>query len=448
MISFLVALAVLIGGYFIYGLFVERVFGIEPDRPTPAITHNDGVDFVPMPGWKIFLVQFLNIAGLGPIFGAIMGIMYGPAAYLWIVLGTIFAGAVHDFVSGMISLRAGGISLPEIVGQELGSGVKQVMRVFSIVLLILVGGVFVVTTSGLIASLTPEALDATFWAAVIFVYYLLATLFPVDKLIGNIYPLFAVVLFFMAVGLVAVMVFGDVEVPEAFAGGLGNRYAADLVATHPIMPMLFISIACGAISGFHATQSPMMARCMTNERQARPIFYGAMVAEGVVALIWSAATITFTGGYEGLSAYMADPAHGPGSLIHEISQSWFGVVGGIVAMIGVIAAPITTGDTALRSAPHRGRLRPFRPAPFLAACACGASAVCAHFPSSADRFQRAVALFRLEQSDSCRVHSVGMHGLSGTPRQDVHHNFYSGNVHDGGLHCLSARGPVTRRVRS
>lgn len=205
MISFLVALAVLIGGYFIYGLFVERVFGIEPDRPTPAITHNDGVDFVPMPGWKIFLVQFLNIAGLGPIFGAIMGIMYGPAAYLWIVLGTIFAGAVHDFVSGMISLRAGGISLPEIVGQELGSGVKQVMRVFSIVLLILVGGVFVVTTSGLIASLTPEALDATFWAAVIFVYYLLATLFPVDKLIGNIYPLFAVVLFFMAVGLVAVM---------------------------------------------------------------------------------------------------------------------------------------------------------------------------------------------------------------------------------------------------
>lgn len=350
MISFLVALAVLIGGYFIYGLFVERVFGIEPDRPTPAITHNDGVDFVPMPGWKIFLVQFLNIAGLGPIFGAIMGIMYGPAAYLWIVLGTIFAGAVHDFVSGMISLRAGGISLPEIVGQELGTGVKQVMRVFSIVLLILVGGVFVVTTSGLIASLTPEALDATFWAAVIFVYYLLATLFLVDKLIGNIYPLFAVVLFFMAVGLVAVMVFGDVEVPEAFAGGLGNRYAADLVATHPIMPMLFISIACGAISGFHATQSPMMARCMTNERQARPIFYGAMVAEGVVALIWAAATITFTGGYEGLSAYMADPAHGPGSLIHEISQSWFGVVGGIVAMIGVIAAPITTGDTALRSA--------------------------------------------------------------------------------------------------
>lgn len=350
MISFLASLALLIGGYFVYGLVVERIFGIDPKRPTPATTQTDGVDFVPMPAWKVFLVQFLNIAGLGPIFGAIMGIMYGPAAYLWIVLGTLFAGAVHDFVSAMISLRAGGVSLPEIVGKELGTGVKQVMRVFSVVLLILVGGVFVVTTSGLVASLTPEALDATFWAVVIFIYYLLATLFPVDKLIGNIYPLFAVVLFFMAVGLVAIMIFGDVEVPEAFAGGLMNRYAPELVATHPIFPMLFISIACGAISGFHATQSPMMARCITSERQARPIFYGAMVAEGIVALIWAAATITFTDGYEGLSAYMAEPGHSPGSLVHDISISWFGVVGGVIAMIGVIAAPITTGDTALRSA--------------------------------------------------------------------------------------------------
>lgn len=350
MISFLASLALLIGGYFVYGLVVERIFGIDPKRPTPATTQTDGVDFVPMPAWKVFLVQFLNIAGLGPIFGAIMGIMYGPAAYLWIVLGTLFAGAVHDFVSAMISLRAGGVSLPEIVGKELGTGVKQVMRVFSVVLLILVGGVFVVTTSGLVASLTPEALDATFWAVVIFIYYLLATLFPVDKLIGNIYPLFAVVLFFMAVGLVAIMIFGDVEVPEAFAGGLMNRYAPDLAATHPIFPMLFISIACGAISGFHATQSPMMARCITSERQARPIFYGAMVAEGIVALIWAAATITFTDGYEGLSAYMAEPGHSPGSLVHDISISWFGVVGGVIAMIGVIAAPITTGDTALRSA--------------------------------------------------------------------------------------------------
>ena len=350
MISFLTALALLIAGYLIYGAFAEKVFGINSGRPTPAMTHADGVDFVPMPAWKVFLIQFLNIAGLGPIFGAIMGIMFGPAAYLWIVFGTIFAGAVHDYVSGMISLRAGGASLPEIVGNELGSGIKQVMRGFSIVLLILVGGVFVVTTSGLIASLTPESLDATFWAAVIFVYYLMATMFPVDKLIGNIYPLFAGVLLFMAAGLVGVMLFGDVAVPDAFASGFGNHYPEAQRATHPIFPMLFISIACGAISGFHATQSPMMARCMKNEKLARPVFYGAMVAEGVVALIWAAATITFTNGYEGLAHYMAQPGHSPSSLIHDISTSWLGAVGGIIAVIGVIAAPITTGDTALRSA--------------------------------------------------------------------------------------------------
>ena len=349
MITFLISLAALIAGYFIYGTFTAKVFGVEPDRATPAMTHPDGVDFVPMKAWKVFLVQFLNIAGLGPIFGAIMGVMYGPAAFLWIVLGTIFAGAVHDFVSGMISLRSDGASLPEIVGVQLGSGVRQVMRVFSIVLLILVGAVFVVTTSGLIASLTPESLDTTFWAVVIFIYYLLATMFPIDKLIGNIYPLFAAVLLFMAVGLVAVMLFGDVAMPEPFAGGIGNRYPEALRGTHPVFPMLFISIACGAISGFHATQSPMMARCLRNERQAKPVFYGAMVAEGIVALIWASATITFTGGYEGLDAYMAVPGHNPSSLIHEISISWLGPVGGILAVIGVIAAPITTGDTALRS---------------------------------------------------------------------------------------------------
>lgn len=350
MTSFLTALILLIGGYLIYGLFTEKVFGIDPHRATPAITKADGVDFVAMPTWKVFLIQFLNIAGLGPIFGAIMGMMFGPAAYLWIVFGTIFAGAVHDYISGMISLRSGGISLPEIVGNELGNGVKQVMRLFSVVLLILVGAVFVVTTSGLIASLTPESLNLTFWAVVIFIYYLLATMFPIDKLIGNIYPLFAAVLLFMAVALVGVMLFGNVSMPEPFAGGLANRYPEAARATHPIFPMLFISIACGAISGFHATQSPMMARCMKNERLARPVFYGAMVAEGIVALIWAAAAITFTQSYSGLADYMAQPGHSPSSLIHDISTTWLGRVGGILAIIGVIAAPITTGDTALRSA--------------------------------------------------------------------------------------------------
>lgn len=349
MLAFLLSLAALIGGYFIYGAVVAKVFHVEPERPTPAITHPDGVDFVPMPAWKVFLVQFLNIAGLGPIFGAIMGVMYGPSAFLWIVLGTIFAGGVHDFVSGMISLRSNGASLPEIVGWELGNGIKQVMRVFAIVLLLLVGAVFVVTTSGLIAVLTPEALDATFWAVCIFIYYLLATMFPIDKLIGNIYPLFALVLLFMAVGLVWVMLFGGVDMPDPFAGGLGNRYPEALRATHPVFPMLFVSIACGAISGFHATQSPMMARCLTSEKYARPVFYGAMVAEGIVALIWAAATLTFTEGYTGLADYMAQSGHSPSSLIHEISISWLGKVGGVLAVIGVIAAPITTGDTALRS---------------------------------------------------------------------------------------------------
>lgn len=350
MTAFLVALAVLIGGYFIYGLAVEKFFGTDPNRPTPVQTKADGIDYVAMPTWKLFLIQFLNIAGLGSIFGAIMGVMFGPAAYLWIVFGTIFAGAVHDFVSGMISLRSGGISLPEIVGKELGVTVKQIMRVFSVVLLVLVGGVFVVTTSGLIASMTPESLDATFWAILIFCYYLLATMFPIDKLIGNIYPLFAVVLLFMAVALMGVMLSGTVPMPDPFAGGLGNRYPAGESASHPIFPMLFISIACGAISGFHATQSPMIARCMPNERLARPVFYGAMVAEGIVALIWAAATISFTNGYEGLADYMSQPGHNPSSLIHDLSLSWLGTVGGIIAIIGVIAAPITTGDTALRSA--------------------------------------------------------------------------------------------------
>ena len=214
MTAFLVALAVLIGGYFIYGLAVEKIFGTDSNRPTPVQTKADGIDYVAMPTWKLFLIQFLNIAGLGPIFGAIMGVMFGPAAYLWIVFGTIFAGAVHDFVSGMISLRSGGISLPEIVGKELGVTVKQIMRVFSVVLLVLVGGVFVVTTSGLIASMTPESLDATFWAILIFCYYLLATMFPIDKLIGNIYPLFAVVLLFMAVALMGVMLSGTVPMPR------------------------------------------------------------------------------------------------------------------------------------------------------------------------------------------------------------------------------------------
>ncbi|MBD5316226.1 MAG: carbon starvation protein A [Bacteroides sp.] len=344
MTAFLTALAVLIAGYFLYSAVIDRLMATRRDAPVPAVTKADGVDFVVLPTWKVFLIQFLNIAGLGPIFGAIMGIMFGPAAFLWIALGTIFAGAVHDYLSGLVSLREGGVSLPEIIGVNLGRRVKTVTMVFSVVLLLLVGAVFILTPAGLLAGMTPESFDRTFWICVIFAYYLLATLLPIDKLIGNLYPLFGFALLFMAAGLLGVLIFGDVTIPVSF-GQLGE-YESSL----PVFPMMFVSIACGAISGFHATQSPMMARCLKSETLARPIFYGAMVAEGVVALIWAAAAVAFTGGYEGLTDYMAQDGHSAGSLVTDISRGWLGTFGGVLALLGVIAAPITTGDTALRSA--------------------------------------------------------------------------------------------------
>ena len=312
MTSFLIALAVLIGGYIIYGAICARIFGVDPSRAVPSETRRDGVDFIPLPTWKVFLIQFLNIAGLGPIFGAIMGVMFGPAAFLWIVIGTIFAGAVHDFMSGMMSIRSGGDSLPELVGRELGPSIKQTMRVVSVILLILVGAVFVINPADLLAGMTPDALDRTFWIGAIFLYYILATLLPIDKLIGNFYPVFGLALLFMAAGLLFVLLFGGHTIPDGFAEGLFNRRPNP--ESTPIFPMMFVSIACGAISGFHATQSPMMARCLKNERLARPIFYGAMVAEGIVALIWAAAAITFVGGYGELADYMAQHDGKPATL--------------------------------------------------------------------------------------------------------------------------------------
>ncbi|MDE7403048.1 MAG: carbon starvation protein A [Muribaculaceae bacterium] len=347
MTSFLIALVALIAGYFIYGSIVERIFGTDAKRSTPAVSMADGVDYVAMPTWKVYLIQFLNIAGVGPIFGAIMGIMYGPAAFIWIVLGTIFAGAVHDFISGMISLRMGGQSLPNIVGANLGKAIKGVMGVFTCVLLIMVIAVFVRTPAALLASLTPDTMHTTFWAIAIFLYYILATLLPVDKLIGNLYPLFGFALLFMAVGIMAYMIYNGVEIPDGFSEGLYNRNPGGEAA--PILPMMCISIACGAISGFHATQSPMMARCLKNEKHGRIVFYGAMVSEGIVALIWAAAAIAFTGGYDKLADYMVANGQDAGILVHEVCTSWLGKFGGILAILGVIAAPITTGDTAMRS---------------------------------------------------------------------------------------------------
>ena len=346
MTAFLIALATLVVGYFVYGLIVEKIFGIDSKRDVPANYMRDNVDYMPMPTWKVFLIQFLNIAGLGPIFGAIMGVMFGPAAFIWIVVGTIFAGAVHDFISGAVSIRARGASLPEIVGNELGTGVKQVMRIFSIVLMVLVGAVFVSQPADLIASMTPESLDRVFWVVVIFTYYMLATVLPIDKLIGNLYPLFGFALLFMAVGILAVLIFGDYSLNIDFAQGLQSHHPKGM----PVFPMMFVSIACGAISGFHATQSPMMARCLKNEKLARPVFYGAMVAEGIVALIWAAAAIAFTGGYEQLATYMAEHNNSAAALVKDVSVTWLGALGGVLALLGVIAAPITSGDTALRSA--------------------------------------------------------------------------------------------------
>ena len=350
MISFCIALAALIIGFFTYGKFVERVFGIEPDRKTPAIANPDGVDFVPLSGWKIFMIQFLNIAGLGPIFGAIMGAKFGTSSFLWIVFGTIFAGAVHDFMAGMISLRHNGESLPETIGRYLGVTAKQVMRFFTVILMILVGVVFVAGPADLLAMLTPQNLDSTFWIFVIFAYYILATMFPIDKIIGRIYPAFAVALIFMAIGILFMLFISFPDIPE-ITDGLSNK--SEDPENNPIFPMLFISIACGAISGFHATQSPLMARCMTNERQGRYIFYGAMVTEGIVALIWAAAATYFFSPEGQAFFHITEPEKVNGNsavIVNIISNGWLGMVGGALAILGVVAAPITSGDTAFRSA--------------------------------------------------------------------------------------------------
>ena len=338
MVTFTCCLLALVIGYFVYGKFIERVFGIDPQRTTPAYALQDGVDYIPMPTWKIFMIQFLNIAGLGPIFGAIMGAKFGTASFLWIVLGSIFAGAVHDFLAGALSMRHEGESLPELVGRFLGNRFKQFMRGFTVVLMVLVGVVFVAGPAGLLASLTPEVLDAQFWIVVVFLYYILATLLPIDKIIGKIYPIFAIALLFMAVGILAMLYVNHLELPE-LTDGLKNTHPEGL----PLFPIMFVSIACGAISGFHATQSPLMARCLKNEKYAYPVFYGAMITEGIVALIWAAAATYFfheNGMGESNAAVVVD----------SITRDWLGPVGGVLAILGVIAAPITSGDTAFRSA--------------------------------------------------------------------------------------------------
>ena len=326
MITFTLAFVFLVVGYWVYGKYVNSLFAPDSTRKTPALTMADGVDFIPLPTWKIFMIQFLNIAGLGPIFGAIMGAQFGTASYMWIVLGTIIAGAVHDFMSGALSLRNNGESLPEIIGRYLGSRTKKVACVFTVLLMILVGAVFVSGPAELLAGMTPSALDVYFWMVVIFLYYILATMLPIDKIIGRIYPLFAFALLFMAVGILVMLYVKSPALSEMWEG-FGRKYEKN-----PIFPMMFISIACGAISGFHATQSPLMARCITNEKHCRPIFYGAMVTEGIVALIWAAAA-TYFFQENGIVDKVTGVAYSGAKVATDISKDWLGAFGGILAIL-------------------------------------------------------------------------------------------------------------------
>lgn len=340
MVSFFACLAALIVGYILYGALIEKVFKPD-DRTTPCLEHSDGVDYVALKPWKAFLIQLLNIAGLGPIFGALSGAIWGPSVFLWIVLGTILAGGVHDFLCGMLSMRHNGASISELVGIYLGPVMKTVMRIFSVVLLVMVGVVFMVGPAELLAKLTPNVFTVTFWTIVVLVYYFFATLLPIDKIIGKFYPFFGICLIIMALGI------GGATVLNADTHPIAEITLSNLHPEgKPIWPLMFVTVACGAISGFHATQSPMVARCLTSERQGRLIFYGAMVAEGIIALVWAAAGAAFYQGTAGLAA----AGGGSSNTVYDMSIGLLGPVGGVLAMIGVIACPITSGDTAFRSA--------------------------------------------------------------------------------------------------
>jgi carbon starvation protein cstA len=348
MISFVISLVALILGYLLYGRVVERIFAPD-NRPTPAVAQADGVDYIVMPSWKVFMIQFLNIAGTGPIFGAIMGAKFGPAAYLWIVFGCIFAGAVHDYFCGMLSMRHGGSSLPELVGIYLGIPAKKILLVFSIIVLLMVGTVFVYSPALILGGMTAPAADAkTFhimlWMGIIFIYYILATMLPIDKIIGKIYPIFAFSLLFMAVALGGYLLVKWPSLPEVW-----DMASTPNLDGSALFPCLCITIACGAVSGFHATQSPLMARCVKSEKSGRAIFYGAMITEGIVALVWASVSSYFF--YDGGAAAVGSTtlAQAP-EVVTAVSKGWLGIVGGILAILGVVAAPITSGDTAFRSA--------------------------------------------------------------------------------------------------
>lgn len=345
MITFITSIILLIIGYLTYGKFVDRFFNASSKNITPANRLADNVDFKVLKPWKIFIIQFLNIAGLGPIFGAILGAAYGPVAYIWIVFGCIFMGAVHDYFSGMMSIRNDGKSLPELVGKYLGNPVRILMTIFTVILLLAVGSSFVKGPAGLLQHLTNS--KEIIWLSIIFVYYIIATLLPIDKIIGNIYPYFGAFLFFMAIAIFAALIFkgfnGSLNLIELTPATFHNFHADP--SNNILVPMLFIVISCGALSGFHATQSPLMARCMSDEKYGRSIFYGAMIAEGIVALIWATAAMAYFGGPDGLNASGLAPA----VIVDKICKSWLGISGAVIAILGIVVCPITSGDTAFRS---------------------------------------------------------------------------------------------------
>ncbi|MBQ0081385.1 MAG: carbon starvation protein A [Alistipes sp.] len=348
MITFLICLVLLVVAYFTYGKYLEKVCQIDEKANVPSKLLFDGVDYVPMPKWRVFLIQLLNIAGIGPIFGAILGACFGPVAFLWITFGGILMGAMHDYISGVMLVRNNGLSIPEMVGNYMGNGMRQFMRVFSVILLVLVGVVFLCSPAQILSEITEDSAWMTYgtWLGVIICYYFIATLLPVDKLIGQLYPLFGAALIFMALGLLGVILFGDLNVPELTT--IQNMQANP--SKLPIVPCLFITIACGAISGFHATQSPLMARCVNNEKECRPVFFGAMISESIIALIWAAVSMAFFADKGGLTAALAEHGNSAAWVVDTISKSTLGIIGGILAILGVVAAPITSGDTAFRSA--------------------------------------------------------------------------------------------------
>ena len=440
MVSFSICLLALVVGYFVYGRVVERIFGPDPGRKTPALERPDGVDYVVLPRWKIFMIQFLNIAGLGPIFGAILGAKFGVSSYLWIVLGTLFAGAVHDYTAGMLSLRYGGKSLPELIGMCLGKYAKQLMVIFTVVLMVLVGAVFVDGPAQLLTRLTPEHLDTTFWIVVVFAYYILATLLPIDKIIGRIYPVFGAALLFMAVGIMVMLYVHRPDLPELWEG-MPNPQPEGL----PIFPIMFISIACGAISGFHATQSPMMARCMTNECQGRPIFYGAMVCEGIVALIWAAAA-TYFFHREGFAESNA------AVVVNDITVGWLGTFGSILAMsredvilaAGLSVVVLFLGRYGLPlGAAHRGRFVEDRSEKRAETPVHLRSDVPGRYWHPGVQHERCgrlcayLALLCMEQPDFGRIYPLGGNGMAVPRGEMLLDHPYPGAVHDGGVHLVS-----------